>query len=264
MIQPGMQRAILADLGEIEEQEGIRILFAVESGSRAWGFPSPDSDYDVRFVYARPLDDYLALRPPRDVVERPLRGELDVNGWDIRKALLLLLKPNPVLLEWLASPIFYRWDERVCAELTALGERTAFASACRGHYLSLAARLFADDIDGRDRVRLKKYLYVLRPALCLAWLRERPGLPPPMNLQDLAAGVTIASELDAAIVDLLARKAEASEIGEGSRLAAIDAFVAEQLAWAQRQTRETLDPGAYGHLLAEANNLFRRIVRGEV
>jgi len=105
IIPPAARMRILADLGRIEREEGVRILFAVESGSRAWGFPSPDSDYDARFVYARPADWYLSLAPGRDVVELPIDGDYDTNGWDIRKALNLLLKPNPVLLEWLSSPI---------------------------------------------------------------------------------------------------------------------------------------------------------------
>lgn len=100
-IIPAMRKAIDAELAQIEADEDVRIVFAVESGSRAWGFPSPDSDYDVRFIYARPVDWYLTIEPGRDVIERPISDELDVSGWDIRKALGLLIKPNPVMLEWL-------------------------------------------------------------------------------------------------------------------------------------------------------------------
>ena len=100
-----MKEQIIARLRELEEKENIKILLAVESGSRAWGFESPDSDYDVRFIYVRNKDDYLCLEEPRDVIELPIEGDLDINGWDLRKALRLLYKCNPTLSEWLKSPI---------------------------------------------------------------------------------------------------------------------------------------------------------------
>jgi len=106
-IAPDMRARIVAALEAIKQREGVRILFAIESGSRAWGFPSPDSDYDVRFVYVHPADWYLSVTPGRDVIELPARDVLDINGWDIKKALRLLLKPNPVALEWLSSPLRY-------------------------------------------------------------------------------------------------------------------------------------------------------------
>lgn len=79
----------------------MRFLIAVESGSRAWGFPSPDSDYDIRFIHIHPRDWYLSLQPGRDVIERPIIDNIDLNGWDLRKALGLLLKSNAVVSEWL-------------------------------------------------------------------------------------------------------------------------------------------------------------------
>ena len=108
---------ILSQLKEIEAEEDVRILFAIESGSRAWGFPSPDSDFDVRFVYAHSEDWYLSVYPGRDVIEKPLVDDWDVNGWDIRKAIGLLMKPNPVLLEWMSSPVNYMWNEDAVSAL---------------------------------------------------------------------------------------------------------------------------------------------------
>jgi predicted nucleotidyltransferase len=103
MIDPAKRTEIRSVLGEVAREENVAILFAVESGSRAWQFASPDSDYDVRFLYARPRDWYLSIEPGRDVIERPISGDLDVNGWDLRKALGLLVKSNPVLLELIAG-----------------------------------------------------------------------------------------------------------------------------------------------------------------
>lgn len=65
-----MRERIIELLHSIEAEHGVKVLYACESGSRAWGFASPDSDYDVRFVYVRPLEDYLSLVPVRDVIEK--------------------------------------------------------------------------------------------------------------------------------------------------------------------------------------------------
>ncbi len=250
---------ILADLDRIEAGEGVRILFAVESGSRAWGFPSPDSDYDARFVYARPADWYLSIAPGRDVIELPIEGDFDTNGWDIRKALGLLLKPNPVLLEWLSSPIRYRWDDPLCAELRSFADRTAYASACTHHYLGVGRRLDKEFIHGRESVNLKKYFYVVRPALCLRWIREGQDGAPPMNLRDLMACVELPAGFADEIEVLLRLKAQASEVGEGPRIAVLDRFIADQLEWAETVGTATFTPGP--DLTVAADALFRRIVQ---
>ncbi len=103
-----MRKKIKEQLRRIEDAENIKILLAVESGSRAWGFASPDSDYDVRFVYIRSLEDYLRLDATRDVIELPIDDVLDINGWDLQKTLRLLHKSNPTLFEWFSSPIVYK------------------------------------------------------------------------------------------------------------------------------------------------------------
>lgn len=115
---------IVKDLARIERQHGVRILLAVESGSRAWGFPSPDSDYDVRFLYVHPADWYLALDPRRDVIEQPISKDLDINGWDLRKALHLLCRSNATLGEWLVSPIVYK-EDRAAAQMLRRLSKTA-------------------------------------------------------------------------------------------------------------------------------------------
>lgn len=249
---------ILADLRAIEAEDGVRVLFAVESGSRAWGFPSPDSDFDARFVYVRPVADYLKLFPVRDVIERPIEGLYDVNGWDIRNALQLLLKPNPVLLEWLSSPIRYVWDEALCARLKAFAGRTAYGEACVHHYLGVGRRLAREYLDGRETVNLKKYLYVVRPALCLAWVRASNEGAPPMALPDLMAGLELSGGFRGAIGELLARKAAASEVGLGARVPVLDAYVTEQFAWGEAQPAVAV--GERAELVAEADALFREAV----
>src|SRR5262245_7291893 len=133
-------KSIQTRLSLIEQDEGIKILYACESGSRAWGFASSDSDYDVRFIYVRPRDSYLSIdiENQRDVVEQPLENALDINGWELRKALRLLRKSNPPLLEWLGSPIVYREVTDMAAAMRALVSRWYSPIACAHHYLHMA------------------------------------------------------------------------------------------------------------------------------
>lgn len=77
-----IEEVIQEKLREIELRENVKVLYAVESGSRAWGVASPDSDYDVRFIYVRNQKDYLRLDEVRDVIEWQLDEVLDINGWD--------------------------------------------------------------------------------------------------------------------------------------------------------------------------------------
>ena len=133
MIDPAFRARAAAALAEVERAEGVRVLLAVESGSRAWGFASRDSDYDVRFVYLRPLAGYLSVVPARDVLERPLEGLLDLGGWDVRKALGLLARGNAVALEWLGSPVVYRQDPTAVELLRGVARAAAHppAAHCR-------------------------------------------------------------------------------------------------------------------------------------
>ena len=137
-VAPEMRAEILACLARLESEHAVTVLFACESGSRGWGFASPDSDYDVRFIYVNRLSWYLSVEPGRDVIEEPIDGDLDVNGWDLRKTLQLLRQSNPTLLEWLRSPIVYREEDTPMARLRALAEQQF--SAVRGyhHYVSMA------------------------------------------------------------------------------------------------------------------------------
>jgi predicted nucleotidyltransferase len=258
-IAPDMRETILARLADVEAREDVRILFAVESGSRAWGFPSPDSDYDARFVYVRRLDWYLSIADGRDVIELPIEGDLDINGWDLKKALRLLLKPNAVLLEWLSSPIRYRWDESACAGLIALSQKVGHGPSCLHHYLNLGERLWKSDIGDREQVRIKKYFYVVRPAMALRWVRFREGALP-MNFQELAAGVDLPAALAGRLEDMLDRKSRTKELGLGPRIAEIDDFVTQELAWAREQANDGRAERA--DLRGEADALFRAIVKG--
>ncbi len=257
-IPSAVRERIDARLDAIEQMHAVRILFAVESGSRAWGFPSPDSDFDVRFVYAHRLDWYLAIDQRRDVIELPIEDDLDISGWDLRKALQLLIKPNPVMLEWLRSPVVYRADQAAMDKIAALGERTAHQRPSTHHYLHLAESQYRRFIDGKSSVPLKKYFYCLRPALALLWLRTHPTAPVPMSLNALREGVTISPETGAFVDDLLRRKAKSKELGKGPRAPALDRMIIHEIETA-RADLDRLAP-TDGSLLDEANSLFREIV----
>ena len=206
-----MLQTINTKLLEIEKCENICILLAVESGSRAWGFASPDSDYDVRFIYVRPQNEYLRLDPPRDVIELPINDLLDINGWDLNKTLQLLHKSNPTLFEWFSSPIVYRETEFADR---FRGIMNAYFSSKRGlyHYLSMAANNYREYLRG-DTVKAKKYFYVLRPVLACRWILEE-GTPPPMlfsQLADSQLDPMLRPELDR-LLDLKMHSPEVKEI----------------------------------------------------
>ena len=170
-ISSKMQNVIEEQLKEIEEKENVKIIYCVESGSRAWGFASPDSDYDVRFIYVRNKEDYLKLNKNRDVIEWRLDDVLDINGWDIQKALRLLYKSNPTLIEWSMSPIVYKttpqWEKISGIVSQYFLEKTGVY-----HYLSMAKGNYREYLK-TDEVKLKKYFYVIRPILACKWILDK-------------------------------------------------------------------------------------------
>lgn len=233
-VDPWFRSEIERHLAMIEAEHGVRVLFACESGSRGWGFASPDSDYDVRFLYVHPLDWYLRVSPQRDVIELPISGDLDVNGWELRKALGLLKKGNATLIEWLDSPIVYRAEAafldalRRAAHLTHRPERSFY------HYIHMARGNHRQYLGG-EQVRLKKYLYVLRPLLAATWIERGRGLAP-MRLQDLVDALIEEPALRTAIADLLAWKRRALELEYGVRIQVIDEYLTFELSRHERSS----------------------------
>ncbi len=217
---------------DLVRESGIKILFAIESGSRAWGFPSPDSDYDCRFVYVRPVEEHLVLRATRDVIEFPIEGEIDAGGWDLRKALLLALKGNAVILEWVKSPHAYEeiagFRQSLRDMLTEIEEPELVAR----HYFGLLKR--HDFVTAEGDIRLKKLFYAIRPALSLVYMEERGFRAlPPMDIDSLMSGVNLRPDLADLIGGLLAVKKVTREMGTGP--------VPGPLATFLRETRERFD-----------------------
>jgi predicted nucleotidyltransferase len=244
------------ELDAVAGSHGVRILLAVESGSRAWRFPSSDSDYDVRFVYQHPPDRYLSIEPPPDTIDAAAPGLLDISGWDIRKALRMAVRSNAVLLEWLASPVRYRDAGASPARLLALARESCHLPAIEYHYDRLARHSFAAIASAEAPVRLKGYCYALRAALALRWLR-RHGAPPPMDVPSLLDGIAVAHDRRQAIAALIERKASATERDMTARLPLLDSLLAETLA--QPVDRAALPDRAPA--LANADAFFSALVR---
>ncbi len=225
-----IEQTILSKLEEIERAENVKILHCVESGSRAWGFASPDSDYDVRFIYVRPRDFYLRLDKTRDVIEWQLDDTLDINGWDIQKALVLLHKSNPTLFEWNSSPIVYKTTEE-WARISCLIERAFVAKSGLYHYLNTAKSNYREFLTG-ETVKLKKYFYVLRPLLACKWILEK-GTPPPMLFSRLAEHC-LDAEIRPDVELLLSMKMTTPELGEGRRMERINAYLEQGIDEVER------------------------------
>lgn len=216
-----MEKLILSKLQEIEKTENVRILLAVESGSRAWGFASPDSDYDVRFIYVRNEQDYLRLEKVRDVIELPVDNVLDINGWDLQKTLRLLYKSNPTLFEWFSSPIVYMETEfadefrRVMLEYFS-GKRSLY------HYINMAEGNYREYLKG-DMVKAKKYFYVLRPVFACRWILDK-GTPPPMLFTELM-DAQLPRELSCEVKQLLDLKMNYPEVKKVPRVNKINDYL---------------------------------------
>lgn len=201
-----MKTIIQQKLTEIEKAHGIKILYSCESGSRAWGFSSPDSDYDVRFIYTRPLDDYLTIYPKKDHLSFPINDELDIYGWDISKVLQLIIKSNTTPFEWLQSPVIYKEDEIFKEELWQLCQSYFCPRSNIHHYLGIAKG--AMETMEEEDIKIKKLFYVLRPILATLWCADRNTIAP-MSIFPLMDLLT--DDLRRKILSLIELKSTAKE-----------------------------------------------------
>ena len=245
-----MEELIKSKLKEIEEKENIKILHCVESGSRAWGFASPDSDYDVRFIYVRPKEFYLRLDKTRDVIEWQLDDTLDINGWDISKALTLLYKSNPTLFEWNSSPIVYKTTKE-WESISTIINKYFVAKSGLYHYLSTAKSNYNEFLKG-ETVRFKKYFYVLRPLLACKWILAE-GTPPPMLFSELMDKY-LDNTIQADVLKLLDLKTNYPEIAEGKRFDKVNEYIECNLDAIEEQIKAL--PNTHGNSWDELNNVF--------
>ena len=229
IIAPDIVAEINRRLLEVEKTQNVTVLFACESGSRAWGFASEDSDYDVRFIYIHPTDWYLSvnLEDKRDVIELPIDDVWDINGWELRKALKLFNKSNPPLLEWLQSPIIYRENTEIMNQIRELLAVHYSPAACLYHYLSMASKNYRGYLQG-DEVKLKKYFYVLRPIFACRWIERDLGSVP-VEFSKLIESVDIPSDIEIIIAELLHAKMQGGELNQGKRIPVLNAFIESEL-----------------------------------
>ncbi len=232
-----VKKEISDKLAEIERKENVKVLYAVESGSRAWGVESPDSDYDVRFVYVRQKKEYLSLRERRDVIEWQLDEVLDINGWDLKKTLVQFHKGNATLFEWANSPIVYKtteeWEEIYKSCRQYFSEKAAFS-----HYYGTANSAYKQYLQG-DGVRYKKYIYALRPLLACRYMENNHGIPPVRfeNLLKQALPVELSKEIER----MLTAKANSDEKEINPKMPVIHKFIEEEIVRYGRISKEMED-----------------------
>ena len=256
-----MKDKIITGINDLATDQGIKILLAVESGSRAWGFASPDSDWDVKFVYSRPLSWYLSVHERRDVIESPITEDLlDYSGWDVRKMLYQIHRGNPALFEWFNSPITYYVDTSFLSAAKNLMGKYFNPRAAIYHYLHMASGNYRSYLKS-DLVRLKKYFYVLRPLLACRWI-ERHHTMPPTEFEALLVDEKLDSKSTfpfAAVDDLLHKKKETKELGESLRIDIINRWLETKIEYfsdlARTASKVTSRPD-------DLDEYFYQLVRG--
>ncbi|MCF2857787.1 nucleotidyltransferase domain-containing protein [Pseudoalteromonas sp. SMS1] len=240
-IDPAIQNEIMTRIKQAEQEHNVKVLYAIESGSRSWGFASPNSDYDVRFIYVHPKDWYLSvmLEDKRDVIEYPIVDEIDINGWDLRKALKLLKASNPAVGEWLNSPIVYHNDENFKSQAQALYARYYKAERGLYHYVNMAKSNYRGYLK-QDKVPLKKYLYVLR-ALCAARWIEKHDSPPPIEFSVLVEDVIEDTQLRNEIHAVAERKQQATEKSLVKKITPLNAYIESELDFFENNINKSVN-----------------------
>ncbi len=255
-IDPKIETQIMKTLGKIEETHHVKILHAAESGSRAWGFHSPNSDYDVRFFYVHERDWYLSIYPGRDVIEIPIDETYDVSGWDLKKTLHLAMKSNAVVMEWLQSPIIYMTSSNFTDALKEFCSDCFHRKALMYHYINLGTRQIDQTWRTSDTAQIKKYFYMIRPAMALRWMAENHGDKlVPMNIQDLMDGADVPQNVRDIMDDLIDQKRACEEKAETKRIKALDDFILQEYEAAEQRAATLSSPEK--KMKNRADELFR-------
>lgn len=230
-----MDTTIATELQRLEQTQQIKMLYACESGSRAWGFPSPDSDYDVRFIYLRPLEWYLSIEDRPDTIDLPVDALLDINGWDLRKALKLFKGSNSTIYEWIQSPIIYRSDRKLTIELIDIAPNYYSCRAGIHHYLNMTIGCYREHLQ-TDVVKLKKYFYALRPILAAKWIVTHQSFPP-MLLNKLLELISDRQDIITEIDRLLTIKATANESATIATVPILNEFIRSEIETCERAVK---------------------------
>ena len=258
MIDEDIHSDILRRLANAEEEHGVHILFAIESGSRAWGFASPNSDYDVRFIYTREPSWYQAvdLEERRDVIEYQIVDDIDINGWDVRKALRLYWKSNPTFVEWIQSPIAYM--EKSEFRAGALSMLPSIYAPEKGiyHYRSMAKTNYRGYLRGAV-VPLKKYFYVLRPLLAARWV-AKTGDAAPVEFEKLLTLLQGEPVVLSEVHKLLEKKRNTPELGRSAAVPILNEFIESEL---DDEPGEIPMKSRSPQVIEQLNELFHNVLR---
>lgn len=246
-----MRTIILDKLENLEQEFDVRILLACESDSRAWGFASPDSSYDVRFIYVHKKDFYLSIDERRDVLEVPIDAVLDIAGWELKKTLRHFQKSNPPLYEWLQSPLVYRADQTFLHEMQALMPMYYSPRAAMLYYRGMAKGVLAQNLIS-SFVPIKRYFNALRPLLACRWIAET-GAAPPVAFSELR--VMLDKDLHDIVDALLLQKASMGEKYTIPAIPALTAYVEREIAWCDQALPPKRQDEPDSHLL---HQIFRK------
>ncbi|UII25201.1 nucleotidyltransferase domain-containing protein [Fulvivirga maritima] len=252
-----MKKVIQKQLEQIEESDALKILFACETGSRAWGFPSPDSDYDVRCIYVKSMDWHLSLTNKKDSFEKFINQELDITGWEVGKVLKLMWKSNVSVLERLQSPVIYKLqDIDLLSELWRLAQSCFSPVSTMYHYHNMASRYIDACFQSDEEVKLKSYFYAIRATICANWVREMNAIPP-IEMNKMFE--ILSPELKHKIEELIDLKSGKSE----GYFHPKDALIDEFLLLSTRKNEEVAPtlPGAVNRNMEELEDFYRKIVR---
>lgn len=248
-----MQQKILQKLNQIAREKNIKILYAVESGSRAWGFASPDSDYDIRFIYQHEKEHYLSLWEKPDTIEFMTQDDLDGSGWDLRKAMILLAKSNTALLEWIYSPVVYYENEDFLKQLRDLAIDCFSPIACLHHYLGTTKNFM--DVCQAEEVKLKSYFYALRTALAGKWIIENNSFPP-VDFMELLPFAP--QNIQEKVKELMTIKANQDEKYLHPKEVLITDFLMETVAFNQEHASGL---GSGKKMSVELDGVFRELIK---
>jgi len=248
-----MTEEIKKELLRLEQQYNIKILYAVESGSRAWGFASTDSDWDVRYIYIHHLDWYLEIDNKKDSQEEILPNDIDLAGWELKKALRLFRKSNPPMLEWLRSPIVYLQQFSTADRLRELTKEYFNPKSCLYHYLHMAEGNFKEYLQ-KDIVRAKKYFYMLRPILACDWIKQTDTMAP-TEFQKLVDSQVTNPQVRTEIQNLLTRKITGEELYDEPKNPILNDFLEQKIEFYKEYIKTRQQPNQPDS--AKLNELFR-------
>ena len=251
-----MKEKIIEALKRIEQEFEVKICFAVEAGSRAWGTSSPDSDYDVRFIYVHKTDWYLSIDQKRDVIELPINNQLDLNGWDLRKALQLFKKSNPSLMEWLHSSIVYFQAFSLDGKMRELEDQIFQPRASLFHYLNMAKGNYRNCLQ-TTAINSKRYLNVIRPILACMWI-ERHNRFPPNEVQPLIEALIMEGEVKRELLTLIERKVTRDDHGFEVDFPIIHDFIEKEIRHLEEYANSLRGPSR--DFTATLNELFRQVL----